>query len=164
MVLSMVAARITVSVLGKKGGLGTREYEEVKIALIMNLEARFDPGSATFGLWPGLSRSLPPGSKGNGLQTIGSLSKSFRHYTTALSPPSNSISLKLSIEASLFQMGHSGIAGWLRNQTKCHKPHYCLTFVNAEALSYLSLHAHNVPALFSLDDQHFTMCLCYLFN
>lgn len=34
---------------GKEGGLGTREHEEVEIALIRTLEGRFDPGYVASG-------------------------------------------------------------------------------------------------------------------
>lgn len=44
-----------------EGELGTGEHEEVEMALIMNLEVKFGPGSVTSELWSGHSTFLPPG-------------------------------------------------------------------------------------------------------
>lgn len=41
-----------------QGELGPGEHEEAEMALIVNLEVKFDPGSE---LWPGHSTSFPEG-------------------------------------------------------------------------------------------------------
>lgn len=123
----MVTIRITVYVLGRKGGLGTREHEEVKVALIMNLKARFDPASATSRLWSGVSTSLPPGFKGNRLLALclnhSDIIQQLCHHV--LIPPASSQYTRLTFQKGA-QWHHGRV---LRSQTKCNKTPYCLTLV-----------------------------------
>lgn len=110
------------------------------MALIMNLEARFDPALPHLGF----SQLILPLCR-----IDGSPSKSLRHYTTATSPPSNPSNLKPRLEASFLRNGHSGImVGWGETRASVTRPPTLSMRIGA--LSYLSQHPPSVPAQFSL--------------